>query len=344
MAIHFDKDGLPYPNTFIADSSLQHSLGSLFTWYQQHGDAFISICADYNFFPETINKQTIDQLSDSIIGKWMERINNESLKSPAVAYYVHGFRKLFTSTENASTSVEEFRLLKENLRTYPNPTAYEVEVYWDGTYDCCFSTNHKKNKQLFKLFVEAQENAEKVAISLRKVLNLTQKRQLQVVGHSLGAQVIAYSLFDPEGISNSIPTPNQADHRVSICLIAPAIDARVFHDYYNRSTPVNADTTDNYRLMIVYNESDFVLKKKDPKTGIFGPGANSYGKTGLGCNHHGQADKLESYFKKHFPKSAITLLDKSELGKCHSWRCYSQGDELKEVSNFLWKRVVSGDF
>src|SRR3989338_3773242 len=344
MAIHFDKDGLPYPDHFIADSSLQNSLGSLFTWYQHHGDNFISICAEYNFFPETINKQTIDQLNDSIIGKWMTRINSESDKFAAVAYYVHGYRKLFTSTESAVTSVTEFQLLKENLATYDNPNAYEVEVYWDGTYDCCFSTNHKKNKQLFELFEDAQENAGKVAISLRKVLNLTKKIQIQVVGHSLGAQVIAYSLFDPAGTSNIIPTPNQTNHKLSICLIAPAIDARVFHDYYNRTTPVNIEEPDNYRLMIVYNEDDFVLKKKDPKTGFFGPGANSYGRTGLGCNHHGQAEKLKSYFEKHFPKSELTLKDKTSLGKCHSWRCYTQNEELKEVSNFLWRWVVWGDF
>lgn len=344
MAIYFDKDGLPYPDHFIADSSLQHSLGSLFTWYQYHSEEFIAICAGYNCFPETINKQTIDQLSDSIIARWMAKINTESEQFPAVAYYVHGFRKLFKPTENATTSVEEFQLFKENLRTYPHPTAYEVEVYWDGTYDCCFSTNHKKNKQLFELYLEAQENAAHVAISLRKVLNLTQKRQVQVVGHSLGAQVIAYSLFDREGTSHIIPTPNQAGHTLSICLIAPAIDAHVFHDYYNRTTPVNRDTTDHYRLMIVYNEDDFVLRKKDPKTGIFGPGANRYGKTGLGCNRRGQAEKLKTYFEKHFPKSSITLLDKTELGKCHSWRCYAQADELKEVSSFLWMWVVNGDF
>ncbi|MBI3239140.1 MAG: hypothetical protein HYZ43_09920, partial [Flavobacteriia bacterium] len=198
MSIHFDKDGYPYPNSFIADSSLQHSLNSLFTWYQYHGEEFITICAGYNYFPETINKATIDQLSDSIIAGWMTRINTESKKFAAVAYYVHGYRKLFKPTANVSTSVEEFQLLKENLYTYHNLKAYEVEVYWDGTYDCCFSTNHKKNKQLFELFLEAQENAKKVALGLRKVLNLTKKLQIQVVGHSLGAQVITYSLFDPK--------------------------------------------------------------------------------------------------------------------------------------------------
>lgn len=344
MAIHFDKDGLPYPHCFIADSALQNSLGSLFTWYQRHGDAFISICADYNYFPEAINKQTIDQLSDSIIGRWMERINRESAKFPAVAYYVHGFRKLFTSTESGVTSVAEFQLFKDNMKTYSHPDAYEVEVYWDGTYDCCFSTNRKKNKQLFELFEEAQENAGKVAISLRKVLYLTRMTQLQVVGHSLGAQVIAYALFDPQGTSNIVPTPNQPEHKLAICLIAPAIDAKVFHDYYNRTTPVNVNEPDNYRLMILYNEADFVLKKKDPKTGVFGPGANSYGRTGLGCNHRGQAEKLQAYFKKNFPKSQLVLKDKTALGKCHSWRCYSQGKELEEVSAFLWIWLVNADF
>jgi hypothetical protein len=334
MAIHFDKNGFPYPDYRISNESMTKAYGSLFTWFQYNNEAFIEICADYNYFPEAIDETSIFTLRDSIIARWAIRINAQSKAYPAVAFYIHGFRKQFVSANGDVTSVAEFALLKENLATYGKPKAFEVEVYWDGLYGCCFSANRKKNKELFGLYETACLYAQRVGPELRRVLSSVKTQQLQIVAHSLGACVAASALFNTDERSSAIPTPSQPV--VSVCLLAPAIEGALFERYYDRSSGIDYTTRDNYRLLVVYNEEDFVLLKKDPKTGLFGPGTKKYGNTSLGCNYKGEAVELEAYFRKHYPHSQIGLVNKTSIGKCHSLRCYTQGTQLKEVSDFLW--------
>lgn len=334
-SVYFDCQGLPYPEYFISDSSMVNSYGSLYTWYLRHNEDFIRICAAYDYFPESIDQKSINHLSDSIISRWARSINRQSQDAPALAFYVHGFRKRFAENGQDVTSVTEFNLFREHLKTYGKPQAFAVNVYWDGTYDCCFSMNHKRNKELFELYETAVGHALAVAIGFRKLVNQTNHPRIQLVGHSLGSQVIASSLFDPAGTANLIPTPNKPGREFHISLIAPAIDAKVFHAYYNRTHPVTL--ADSYALQILYNEADFALRKKDPKFGLFGPGANRYGKTGLGCNHRHELDKLKKYFAAYFSQSTFETVDKTALGKCHSWRCYTQEQHLKELSEFLWR-------
>jgi hypothetical protein len=336
-AIYFDKDGFPYPDYRISNESLAKAYGSLFTWFQYNSDAFIAICSDYGLFPETIDQASICALRDSIIARWAMRINERSKHHPAVAFYIHGFRKQFVATNGDVSSTAEFALLKDNLATYGKPKAYEVEVYWDGLYDCCFSTNRKKNKQLFGLYETACAQAQRVGLGLRRVLSAIETPQLQIVAHSLGAGVAASALFNREKQASVVPTPGQQD--VAICLIAPAIAGETFENYCDRSTNTRFIKRDNYRLLVVYNEEDFVLLKKDPKTGLLGPGAKKYGNTSLGCNYKNEAVRLRAYFGDHYPGSHISLLNKTSVGKCHSLRCYTQGEQLSEVSDFLWSPV-----
>lgn len=334
LSVFFDREGLPYPDYFIPDTALANSNGSLFYWYQSHAEAFTTICAENDYFPESIDYTSIHRLSDSIIQRWGRAIDLRSKNAPALAFYVHGFRKRFQENGQDVTSVTEFALLRENLKTYGKPEPFAVNVYWDGTYDCCFSMKHKRNKELFEMYETAVEQARKVGIGFRQLINATNHPRIQLVGHSLGSQVIASALFEPKGTTNLISTPNKPGRAFHISLIAPAIDAEVFYDYYNRTYPVTL--ADSYALQILFNEDDFALRKKDPKLGLFGPGANRYGKTGLGCNHRHELDKLKKYFAAYFSQSTFETVDKTELGKCHSLRCYTKDQHLKEVSDFLW--------
>jgi hypothetical protein len=334
QSIHFDCEGFPYPDYRIPDSTLVQTEGSLYRWFQQYNEAFISICANYNYFPESIEERTITTLRDSILQRWIVKINRQAKAYPAVAFYIHGFRKEFVQKGNDVTSVAEFAMLKENLATYDHPKALEIEVYWDGMYDCCFSANRKRNKELFSMYKAADYYAYRVGINLRRVLTGIETQHLQLLAHSLGARVATSALF---GKIDDIPTPSQ--ETVSICLLVPAIDGpETFTTYYDRRSETDLKTRDNYRLLIVYNEEDFVLLKKDPKTGMFGPGPKKYGETTLGCNYKGEAVKLKQYFREHYPHSTIELLNRSDMGKCHSLRCYTKGGELSQVSDFLWDK------
>ena len=333
-ALFFDKDGFPYPDHFISDSSLAAAYGSLFTWFMQNGSDFIQICADYQLFPERIDRETIFMLRDSISARYIRTINERSRNFPAVAFYVHGFRKRYTSKGSDVTSAEEFRLLKANLAGYGKPQPLEIEVYWDGMYDCCFSANRKRNHTLFHLFETAAVNARAVGVGLRTIISGIETDRIQILSHSLGAQVVASALFNSSECA--VPTPSQS--AVSVCMLAPAISGRsTFQWYHQRMSACDYTAKDNYSLMIVYNREDFVLRKKDPKTGILGPGTKRYGETSLGCNYHGEAVKLKRYFEKKYPHSVVRLVDKTTLGKAHSLRYYASGTELKEVSDFLWE-------
>jgi len=334
LALFFDKDGFPYPDYAISDSSMTRAYGSLFTWFMQHNEAFIELSAQHELFPERIDKEAIFRLRDSITAGNIRRINERSSDFPAVAFYVHGFRKQFIARQSGVTSVEEFRLLEANLKTYGKPQALEIEVYWDGTYDCCFSMNHKRNKALFELYETAAGYARAVGLGLRPVIAGVKSDQIQVISHSLGARVVTSALFGQEVEASAVP----AQKTVSICLLAPAIDGHeTFLSWNERGVSFQPGEKDNYRLLIVYNENDFVLRKKDPKTGLFGPGTHRYGETSLGCNYRKEAVKLKAYFEKHYPGSEMVLVDKSALGKAHSFRVYSEGSNLEEVSDFLWK-------
>lgn len=335
FSIHFDKDGFPYPDYVIADSSMEKAYGSLFTWFQQNNEDFMEICRNYDYFPESIDKKTIYTLRAAIIQRWADSINKRSEQFSAIAFYIHGFRKSYHQQGNDVTSVTEFGMLRNELSNYGNPLPFAIDVYWDGTYDCCFSSNFKKNKVLFNLFADAVEQAKKTGYSMRLLTARLYNKPLQIVAHSLGAQITVSLLFNDTSVPANLPETPYQEH-ISVCLIAPAIGAQQFHSYYNRSHENYTDTTDAYRLMIVYNEADFVLQKKDPKTGFFGPGVHRYGETGLGCNHRHSAEKLKNYFSEHFPGSTIQLIDKTSMGKCHSLRCYTNSGHLKEVSDFLW--------
>lgn len=328
LALYFDKDGFPYPDYKIPDSSMRAAYGSLFTFFLQNAPDFIAVSAKYELFPEKIDSETIYLLRDSINAVNARKINAVA-GSSTVSFYIHGYRKAFVPQNGDVTSVEEFQLLKDNLATYRAQRPVEVEVYWDGMYDCCFSLRQKKNRQLYGMFEKAGVQAVYAGAGLRRVITSLQTDSLQIVAHSLGCKVAQAALFN---LSHSeVPTPQQQSIRV--VYLAPALQSS---DFYSNFLRRDLASPDNYHFLVVYNENDFVLKKKDPKTGLFGPGVQKYGATSLGCNRKGEAVELKRRIDSEFPSSDLRLLDKSSLGKHHSLRFYTRDNQLKEVDEFLY--------
>lgn len=331
--IFFDRFGKPYPGIFISDTSLARADGSLTSWYTQHPDEFIRLCAEQNYFPEQINLETINRFSQSLLLGFARTVNLSSIGFNAVALYVHGYRKSFKQQNRDVTSTTEFEFLENRLDSLSAKKAFHVRIYWDANYDCCYSGNFKRNKELFQLFEEAYSNAPNVGNSLRNLLLDITHDSIQLVGHSLGARVVMSALFNEIKNSATVQFPNQIS--ISIALIAPATAGySLFRNYANRNNlPVGSD---RYRLQILYNSNDFVLKKKDPKLSLFGPGVKKYGCTELGCDHRNSISKLEKLFRSEFPNSYLELVNCNELGKCHSLRCYTKGRWLDPVSKFFW--------
>ncbi|MFT7121306.1 MAG: hypothetical protein ACJAZ9_001484 [Neolewinella sp.] len=58
-----------------------------------------------------------------------------------------------------------------------------IEVYWDGTYDCCFSLKTKRNREIFELFEQrAQQHATTTGYRLRPLLAGIQTERLHLIG------------------------------------------------------------------------------------------------------------------------------------------------------------------
>lgn len=317
--LFFDKEGFLYPERFISDSSLTKANCSLRLWYHENTFVTDSLLNNFGIAKQlkTTEHQLLTQLNDSLISE-KARFLSKNLTS--LTFVIHGFRKNFNETGIDVSSVTEFQLFNEAIRQYKSDFK-SVAVYWDGLYDCCFSLNSKKNKEIFQLFEQATKHAALVGNQLHRLIEKTSVATVTLIGHSLGAKVAVQF------------TPDLAlSKKYRVCLIAPALSAEAIKQLYHK-LPEKA----GINWLIVYNENDFVLKKKDNKIGVFGPGVHKYGATGLGCNYHNELLSLAAYLQSNYPTISILLDNKTSIGKCHSLRCYTQANALIEVANFIPK-------
>ena len=319
-----------YPSIYISDTSLSNANGSLSLWYENHPETLKTLCSSFQIPFIRPKRALIEELNDSIISKRAANFNEKKNTFNAVSFFIHGFRKSFKSIEKDVSSTREFEMLSPALNKNGMLSTFEVNVFWDGFYDCCFSSNFKKNKQLFKLFALASENAEKVSFSFRKLLLKIHFQHINILGHSLGARI---------GLSACLPEKSGAEKFTStlnLCLLAPAIGSKLIEDRIKNTKLEDLENFSKHvRLLVVFNENDFVLLKKDNKIGFFGPGAKRYADTRLGCNFKQCAEKLQQTLLKLSVPIELKLIDHSNIGKCHSLRCYFNEDDLVEIAAFF---------
>lgn len=332
LALYYDREGTIYPDYFIANVSLEKSGSSLKSWYCDNPEQFLAIARKYGCNFNQCSALSIKILGDSIAAANSRAINSLKSKFSAVTFLVHGFRKPFVNANGDYTSVRDFAIMEKNISDLSNGKDLYVEVYWDAQYGCCFTANLKRNEELFKLFDQAQVTSTLVGKSLRTVLSNITFDTLNLYSQSLGARVVAQSLFNIAECD--APTPS--NKRVNICMVAPAIAGiETFKDYYKRNSNLDFQIHDNYRLAIIYNDNDFVLLKRDNKLGLFGPGPYRHGNTSLGCNYHHTATKLEVFFLAEYRQSAMRTFNLSIVGKCHHVRCYFAGNNILSAIRYL---------
>ena len=324
VRVFLDKNGHYYPTTIIAQDKLLEHNAALQDYYAANEQAFISVAKTYHLEVSGYSEETFMLLQDQIVSQLAASIN----RLPAtddLFLLIHGFRKPMLSQRGGSSSARDYAAVRERIdQQYADiqASASFIEVYWDGTYDCCIGRKTKVNKRIFTLFEEvAQVNASRVGYGLRQLVAVLDREELNIVTHSLGAQVglsLLTNAYDDriDLRAQAWPTPPQPT--VNVCLVAPAIARKPFEEYHERSTALDFAKTDNYRLHILYNEQDFVLKKRWK---IFGPGPKKYGDTSLGCNCHNEAEKLANQFEEDFPHSAL-ILHESKIGGTHRFIRY----------------------
>ena len=328
-SVFFDRLGNMYPDYFISDTSLQNCNASLESWYISHAHEFEKIAKKYNCQFTFPDEQSLITLNDSILTFKIRTINSLTNSSKSLNVLVHGFRKSFKQSMDR-TSTQDFVFWEEMIDTRSKVKTPSIRVYWDASYDCCFSTNSAKNDSLFEMFERTYQRADTIGLALRSLLNKLKVEQINVIGHSLAARVIQSCIYNV--IPNSIA--GMAQNRLNVCLIAPATSGgEAWVNYLQRNTPIPLE--DNVRLLILYNEKDFALRKKDNKFGLFGPGTDHYGCTRLGCNKNREAEKLERSFKQNFPMSPIKLVNCTKLGRVHSSRFYFESTYFDEVINWI---------
>jgi hypothetical protein len=328
-AVFFDRLGNMYPDYFISDTSLQNCNASLESWYINHAYEFEQIAKKYNCqftFPDELSLIT---LNDSILAFKIRAINSLRDSSKSLNVLVHGFRKSFNPSMDR-TSTQDFGFWEETIRTRSKLITPSLKVYWDASYDCCFSTNSAKNDSLFQMFERTYKQADTIGLALRSILNKLDFKQINIIGHSLAAKLIQSCIYNV--IPNSISGLTQ--EQVNICMIAPATSGgKAWLSYQQRNASIPKQ--DNIRLLILYNEKDFALRKKDNKLGLFGPGADKYGCTRLGCNKGHEAEKLVDDFNEKYPNSTIKLVDCTKLGRVHSSRFYVDSVFFDEVIKWI---------
>ncbi len=332
-SLFFDKFGIIYPNHLISDSSLTQHNASISSWYSENEEKFIVISKNYNCAFSNYSIENCSTLNDSIANRFSREINSQSNSYSSITFLIHGYRKSYLSQNGDVSSVQSFQNIKDSISKIQQTNTKFIEIYWDAMYDCCFSTSPKKNKLLFELFEGAQINAALVGISMRKIINEIKKDEINIITHSLGAKVAAYSLFNMD--ENNQKTPS--NKLINIFMIAPAISGNMITDnYFKRNSAIDYKSKDNYRLIILYNENDFALRKKDDKFLLFGPGTYKYGNTSLGCNYKNCISKLEYEFKINYSTSKIEVYDASSIGKKHHLENYSSSKEFKEIIKSIY--------
>ena len=329
-AVFLDQEGSIYPDYFISNESLFQSKACLHAWYNDHPVEFLNIAKKHNCPIENSDEQSIQQLEDTLLAQAIRKIESMKTASKTLNVLVHGYRKPFVPNEHDVTSVDAFANLEAKLNSGLGVEHPTLKIYWDASYNCCYSLDGEKNREMFEGFERAYYRADTVGVSLKRLLNTVSFAQINFVGHSLAAKVLQSCLYDLKG--NGIPCLSQA--RVNVCLIAPAttgIESWVNFQRRNYSIPAQ----DNVRIWMLYNEKDFALKKKDNHFELFGPGAEAYGPTTLGCNYKHTLDKFEKYTKEQFVGSTFIFVDGTSLGKIHSQFIYLDSPYFKEMIEFL---------
>jgi hypothetical protein len=323
VSLYLDRQGNIYPDYFISDSSLNNCEASLNSWYRYHPPDFGKICDQNGIIIKNFD-DAVTQLNEKLARKACRKIENLAGVSSKLTFVTHGFRKGFVEQNRDSTATADFLVMEENVHKYSSSPI--VRIYWDATYDCCFSSKFKRNNELFEMFEKAQNQANQVGLGLRRVIPYLQIDTIYLITHSLGARVYANLAFNVT--ESDLPTPSQS--QVNFILIGPALSRAIFDNYEERNTSL---TYDNYKWAIVYNRKDFALKKKDPIVGWMGPGSHKYGSTSLGCDCHGDIKKFKK--QKRDSTGNFAFFDFKSIGRTHKVKQYFQSPLLKNVMEWV---------
>jgi hypothetical protein len=298
-SLYFDMDGNLYPSERISDSEMESADSKLINYYKSHLNVFSNICIGLNVENQGV-ESSIEMVNTAIFNREM---NKYSIEDKNITFLIHGFRKSYKPQNEDETSSANFESMMNSI-----PKGQErkfVRVFWDGLYDCCITLNIADNNKIFKLFEESIGNADNIGKSFGRLLGQSTVENYTLVSFSLGAKII----------TSALPSIDKKLFPYYVILVAPAIGGDDL-----KTSLSKIERRNKMELTIIYNEDDFVLMKKDPKSGIIGPGPNKFGVTTLGCNYKNEAE----YTKKHLDNNLVKcrLVKFNFIGKTHKVSSY----------------------
>ena len=324
--IFLDRNGDLYPELFLPDSLLAGADASLAQLFVQRPEIFQT------------KHSSFANYQDSVLAATLMIINAGATAATDVFVLVHGFRKPFRPKQGGRTSRSEYLQLQQRIRNTAGEKGrpYFVEIYWDGTYDCCFGFKARQNRTIFELFEhQGQRNATITGYRLRPLLAGIQTSRLHLFGHSLGTRVLLTATFDAyaeEVVPKLREAATPGQEVVDLCLVGPAVAGGAFEQYHQRGN-AKRSSKENYRFSVFYNRRDFVLKKR---VFIFGPGPRKFGDTSLGADRRRSIRKLTELFETMFPDSPLRT-HRTRIGKSHALRDYGGTPEFAAYLRGIWE-------
>jgi len=329
--IFMDMNGDFYPENVISNAELIGAgQAQLAVWAKKYPLHFQKVAKSYHLSNTLYSKTNYALLQDSIRQSIIRKVNKEGKVKQT--WIVHGFRKKIAH-ENIDnfTSVYENKICRNRINRYlaKDTQHLSVEVYWDGKY--LLSGGVKEVIQLGYLFKNhAVPNAQNCGYGLRRIFSGIQCQQINLISHSAGVHVLTSLLYDVKR-KYELPTPSQKDIRIAITAGA-ASGKKHFKRYYKRSSSVNFRSKDNYSLINLINENDFVLLKKFGRIHF----TKRLGNTSLGCNYKGESNQLKTYFKEQFTHSTFAEAYVKN-SRSHWFKSYVESAGFDVVLAFLFR-------
>ncbi len=320
--VFLDKEGHYYPDCALPDWQLRQCNASLFDWYRSHPERLDEICAAYGVKVATLKDtdRVLNSLNGSIIDSLVRSINKRAADYDVVAVSIHGFRKkpynncdIFTRSSRIDS-----RRLEASINENTGKKVFYIELYWDCQFvNLIHAMLFNSGYKMFHDY--GVPNATVAGIALRNVVSRIEKQDVAIVTHSLGARVGCALLFNTgANVAEEIKSPTPAQTNVSVLMIAPAVGADLFSNYFHRSAGKTLPG-DNYHPGIVYNHNDLVLQKHTKfwfiKIGNLT--ARDLGPTTLGCDYEGDIDKLRTLIKPATLQAFDLSLKGRHARKCH---------------------------
>ena len=329
--VFMDMNGDFYPENNISNEEMKVSGESqLAVWSKSFPDKFQNIATSYNLENTDYSELNYHILQDSIRASIIQSVNRFGTKEQT--WLMHGFRKQLTD-ENIDnvTSPSEYAFCRGRINNYISDSSENsyVEVYWDGKYMLKGGAMRMiKVGRLYKK--KAIPNAKKCGYALRNIFHQLECQKTNLITHSTGTYIASSLLFN-RSKEDTLPTPNQSDIRIALTASASP-GKKLFKNYYLRNTAFDFRGHDNYALFNFINEKDEALLKS--RVAIKFP--KLFGNTTLGCNYHGESEKLNTYFTEHFPNS-IYCEGYNVTNQRHWFISYVQSEGFEDVLNFLFK-------